>query len=49
MMHELCEEITCQICCDHSETDHFICCNCEKELDPGSLIDAAEYSLDLER
>lgn len=31
----------CQECCPHYEHDHFICLDCDKELDPGSFIDRA--------
>lgn len=34
-----CEENSCQECCEHDEHDHFICLNCEKELDPSSFGD----------
>ena len=46
---EGCEELECQDCCTHDEHDHYICLYCEKELCPGSFIDAAEYAYGEER
>jgi hypothetical protein len=36
-----CENPKCQDCCEHWEVDHFICMDCEKEMDPGEAIDRA--------
>lgn len=36
-----CDDGDCQECCMHDESDHFICMDCGKELDPGSFIDNA--------
>lgn len=42
-----CEDIKCQECCQHDETDHDICMYCGKELDPGVAIDRAhDYNRD---
>lgn len=37
----ICSSPTCQDCCTHEETDHDICMDCGKELDPGAAIDRA--------
>ena len=34
-----CENEKCQECCCHDDVDHYICMNCEKELDPPDLSD----------
>jgi hypothetical protein len=38
---QLCDETDCQDCCPHYETDHSMCMDCGKELDPGIAIDRA--------
>jgi hypothetical protein len=43
---EGCEEEKCQDCCEHNEVDHFICMDCEKEMDPGEAIDRAMDGLE---
>lgn len=42
--HELgqpCDETDCQECCEHYQTDHYICMDCGEEMDPGEAIDRA--------
>lgn len=39
--HLLCEEMSCQQCCEHWEQEHFMCLDCGKEMDPGEAIDRA--------
>lgn len=43
---EGCDDTECQDCCEHNETDHFICIDCGYETDPGEAIDRAEYDMD---
>ena len=43
---EGCEDSKCQDCCEHWEVEHYMCLDCEKEMDPGEAIDRAMDGLE---
>lgn len=36
----------CVSCCEHNESDHGVCLDCECEMDPGEAIDRAMDSME---